>query len=234
MLVTVSVLAAIYLAIGVAFTFIGPAAREMQRELARFVSNGSDWSGWPENPDDPAYRASVAKAQRSLRWRCFGFGATLAAGIVLAWPILVRSAGRAERRRQIELEEADWEISSEPSEQASAQIAEINGNPPRTISLEEYNAIGGELSYSDREFIRTAMKERGYLVAMATTEDGTVLPVRFNVAHELGMPIVLKEVEPGVWTFTTDSESWEHLAGASGPAYIENGVVVDVNVMIMS
>jgi hypothetical protein len=121
-----------------------------------------------------------------------------------------------------------------PSPRAANMIAEIEASEPRTLTLQEYRWIGSDLTWPDTRLVWEAMERRGYLVAMATTDDGLAIPVTFDVASTIGIPIVLTEHLPGKWRYTTSSESWRRLAGRSGDAEIKGGVVVSVDVSIMS
>ncbi len=113
-------------------------------------------------------------------------------------------------------------------------IVEIEANSPRTITLQEYCSVGGGLKWDDTRHIRKAMAKCGYLIAMATTKRGDVVPARFAVAAEICQPIVLTEAPPGVWTFSTSAESWRVLAGRGGSANVEDGVLVSVCVTRMN
>lgn len=202
----VAILAA-YVAIGFVFVFLGPAAGSLRQETVSVSMLGA-----------PA-------------WKILAFRATLSAGVVFFWPLLVPSAWKEQRLSRTF---GDREMQNKPSSKATTMIAEIKANPPRTITLEEYHSLGQGLERGDGWFIRQAMEKRGYLVAMATTERGDVMPASFRVAAEIGQSIVLTETSPGAWTFDTSADSWKHLAGRAGDADIEDGVVVSVSVTVMN
>jgi len=75
---------AVYLAIGVVFLFVGPAARMRRQEQ-----------------QSPERRTSNIPP-----WKLIGFDCTLAIGIVAFWPILVVSAAKTERKKPKTL----WDI----------------------------------------------------------------------------------------------------------------------------
>ncbi|MBK9495832.1 MAG: hypothetical protein BWZ07_01562 [Alphaproteobacteria bacterium ADurb.BinA280] len=199
-----------YLAIGIFFTMAGPAARLLKRE-----------------------GASLARDKRVPTWKRVAYCSILAIFIVLGWPVLVIAARRDERCGLTSMD--SWEpASDEPTAKAAARIAEIEAGPPRCMTLHEFQRIGHDLAWFDAAFIKQAMAKRGYLVAMATTGTGDSLPVKIEVASEIGQPLLLTEVSPNVWRFSTCDDSWMHLAGRAGDACVRDGIVVSVFVTMMS
>lgn len=102
------------------------------------------------------------------------------------------------------------------------------------MSFEEFRSIGDGFSASDAYLIQEAMEEQGHQVLLATMGDGQLIPVTFAVARSLGQRITLAPDGEGGWNFETSSESWDNLAGCSGRAHIEAGVVVSVFVTSMN
>lgn len=202
----ITVIASTYGIIGLVLSVVGPAARQLKREVA----------GLESMHDIPS-------------WKRHAFRLAIGTAILLLWPILLPAAARRER--------VDppfhplHEGSANPTPRAQKQIRRIMAAPPRTISLDEYRSIGDGFSWFDRPFLESAMAERGYLVAMARTDKAEAIPVRFAVASYIGQPIVLEKDSDGRWGFTTELDSWEHLAGCSGIAEIRDGVVESVDVL---
>ncbi|SDE14498.1 hypothetical protein [Aquimonas voraii] len=232
MLLAVIAALAVYLAIGAASCFLGPAARWLRRALRQFVRDESPSVYWLEESVDEGGSQTSDKNSAPLPWRKWFFTALLTAIILIAWPLLLVATFRSENAHSSG--KADWEPPTEPSRRAAAYIARAAEEPTKRMSIEEFRSIGDGLSASDAYHIREAMEKQGHQVLLATMGDGQLIPVTFAVARNLGQLITLTPDGEGGWEFETSPESWDNLGGCSGRAHIEDGVVVSVFITNMN
>lgn len=201
-----------YLAVGVLLVFVGPAATALDRERMRLLFY-------------PVWKQQV-------------FHFTIAAAIVVFWPFLVPSAHRSNGYRNTRRT-----MSPVLSETGRLRIEEARRHAPRTLSIEEYERIGSDLEFADYLLLRQEMDRLGYTVDAAETDTGERIPLSLKAMSEIGSAIRLSRPrnegdggpsKNGLWVFTNDADHWEHLAGRSGEAEVRNGVVVKINVTMMS
>lgn len=232
MLSAVMAALAVYLSIGAANCFLGPAARWLQMALRQFVRDEAPAVYWLEEPVDEGGSQPSDKNSAPLPWRKWVFAGLLAATVLIAWPLVLFAAFRGENAQSST--EADWKPPTEPSPRAASYIARIAAEPTKRMSFEEFRSIGDGFSASDAYLIQEAMEEQGHQVLLATMGDGQLIPVTFAVARDLGQLITLTPDGEGGWDFETSPESWDNLGGRSGRAHIVDGVVVSIFVTAMN
>jgi hypothetical protein len=237
------VMLALYGAIGLAFVFVGLAARLLRRERGR-----------------PAWQADDRP-----RWKHAAFAGATLLGILVLWPVLV-SAARTEAAAKAGPPDPR---PAGPSAELDRWMARIRENPAKSLSFAAYRKIVDKLPWTDREHLDEQLARLGVMITGYVKDaQGNAVPATVRVL-EVGSPFTLiasrgragslptppalaageisadplrhglsfrLPVRPDdeVWVFSSSPDTWRHLAGRAGLALIREGTVIDAYVTRMN